>query len=90
MNHPNGPRPSSSLLSLGMGAVLALGAYTFIGGEGAGPQTPQVDRYQIRVVTQSAGAIGVVMVDSMTGKAWAQRLTPGLEAQPWLSLGEPK
>jgi hypothetical protein len=89
MSHTSAPR-STSVLSLGLVALLAFAGGRSLVTEGEARSDGPVDRYQIRVVAQSGGATAVVMVDSVTGESWAQRLAAGREASPWLALGKPE
>ncbi|MEM6673840.1 MAG: hypothetical protein AAF726_13430 [Planctomycetota bacterium] len=80
----------TSLLSFVTVASLAFSASLMVAGHDEDDTVKQIDRYQIRVVSQSQGATAVVMVDSATGQAWAQRLVAEREPAPWFALGRPK
>ena len=82
--------PRIDLLSAGLGAVLALGALALVSARPVADQDGDHGRYQIRVISQESGAAAVVMVDSKTGEAWAQRLASGLDTMPWVTLGKPE
>lgn len=91
MSQSSTMRPRFDLPSVGLGALLALGVTTLLSAQ---PVAPQVDeptnRFQIRTISQESGAAAVVMVDSKTGQAWAQRLASGNDPLPWTSLGKPE
>ncbi|MEM9381039.1 MAG: hypothetical protein AAGB93_13895 [Planctomycetota bacterium] len=91
MPQPSSQRPRLDLPSVGVGALLALGVTTLLSAQPVASQADEpTNRFQIRTISQESGAAAVVMVDSKTGQAWAQRLASGNEPLPWTSLGKPK
>lgn len=83
------PTPSS-VLPLGLGVLLVGAAGLLINPRTSSAADLEVNRYQIRIVNQAAGASAVVLVDSVTGETWAQRIGAGITDPTWSSLGKPR